>query len=158
VLPAYLYLAAVGSALALIDLDCKRLPDALTLPSYPVAAVLLAGAALLGSDTGDLLRAVLGGLAMGAVYFGALVRLSGRHGVRRRQAGRRARPLHGLAGLGRLGGGPVPRLPARRRLRDRPDRREEGRPQDACPSGRLLLGVLDRHPGRARSWLRATWT
>jgi len=69
VLPAYLYLAAVGLALALIDLDCKRLPDALTLPSYPVAVVLLGGAALLGSDSGELVRALLGGLAMYAVYF-----------------------------------------------------------------------------------------
>jgi leader peptidase (prepilin peptidase)/N-methyltransferase len=69
VLPAYLYLAAVGLALALIDLDCKRLPDALTLPSYPVAAALLGLAALLGSD-GDFLKALLGGAAMFAVYFG----------------------------------------------------------------------------------------
>lgn len=68
-LPAYLYLAAVGIALALIDLDCKRLPDALTLPSYPVAAVLLGAAMLLGSDSGDLLTALLGGLAMFALYF-----------------------------------------------------------------------------------------
>lgn len=70
VLPAYLYLAAVGVALAMIDLDCKRLPDALTLPSYPVAVVLLGAAALLGSDSGDWLRALLGGVAMFAVYFG----------------------------------------------------------------------------------------
>ncbi len=70
VLPAYLYLAAVGLALALIDLDCKRLPDALTLPSYPVAAVLLGLAALLGSDSGDFVKALLGGAAMFAVYFG----------------------------------------------------------------------------------------
>jgi leader peptidase (prepilin peptidase)/N-methyltransferase len=68
-LPAYLYLAAVGLALALIDLDCKRLPDALTLPSYPLAAVLLGAAALAGSDSGDFLKALLGGLAMFAVYF-----------------------------------------------------------------------------------------
>ena len=69
VLPAYLYLAAVGLALALIDLDCKRLPNALTLPSYPVVAVLLAVGALLGSDSGQLVRALLGGLAMYAFYF-----------------------------------------------------------------------------------------
>lgn len=69
VLPAYLYLAAVGLALALIDLDCKRLPDALTLPSYPVAAILLGGAALLGSDSGSYMTALLGGLAMFALYF-----------------------------------------------------------------------------------------
>lgn len=69
VLPAYLYLAAVGLALALIDLDCKRLPDALTLPSYPVAAALLGAAALAGSDSGSFVKALLGGAAMFAVYF-----------------------------------------------------------------------------------------
>ncbi|CAA9362441.1 MAG: Leader peptidase (Prepilin peptidase) / N-methyltransferase [uncultured Frankineae bacterium] len=69
VLPAYLYLAAVGLALAVIDLDCKRLPNALTLPSYPVAAALLALATLLGSDSGGLVRALLGGAAMYVVYF-----------------------------------------------------------------------------------------
>ena len=69
VLPAYLYLASVGLALALIDLDCRRLPDALTLPSYPVAAVLLGAAALLGSNSGDFLTALLGGAAMFSLYF-----------------------------------------------------------------------------------------
>lgn len=69
VLPAFLYLAAVGVALALIDLDVRRLPDVLTLPSYPVALVLLGAGALLGSESGELLRAVLGGLAMFALYF-----------------------------------------------------------------------------------------
>lgn len=69
VLPAYLYLMAVGLALALIDLDCKRLPDVLTLPSYPIALVLFGLATLLHTDTGEPLRAVLGGVAMGLVYF-----------------------------------------------------------------------------------------
>ncbi len=69
-LPAYLYLAAVGLALALIDLDVRRLPDVLTLPSYAVLGGLLLVAAVLGSDSGHLLRAALGGLAMYAVYFG----------------------------------------------------------------------------------------
>ena len=41
VLPAYLYLAAVGLALALIDVDVHKLPDRLTLPSYVVVAGLL---------------------------------------------------------------------------------------------------------------------
>ena len=68
-LPAYLYLAAVGVALAAIDLDHRRLPDALTLPSYVVVALLLGIAALLGSDSGDWLRALLGGATMYAVYF-----------------------------------------------------------------------------------------
>ena len=66
-LPAYLYLAAVGIALALIDLDVKRLPDVLTLPSYGVGFVLLAVASL--SEPHQLLRAVLGAAAMFALYF-----------------------------------------------------------------------------------------
>jgi leader peptidase (prepilin peptidase)/N-methyltransferase len=68
-LPAFLYLAAISVALALIDLDTKRLPDALTLPSYPVVAVLLIAAALLGDHPGDLLRAAVGAAAVGAFYF-----------------------------------------------------------------------------------------
>lgn len=76
-LPAYLYLGAVGLALALIDLDVRRLPDALTLPSYPVAAVLLGGAALLGSSSGSPLRALCGALAMGAIYGGLWLAVPG---------------------------------------------------------------------------------
>ena len=68
VLPAYLYLAAVGVALALIDIDVRRLPDALTLPSYVVVAALLGLGALLGSPSGELVRALFGGAAMYAVY------------------------------------------------------------------------------------------
>jgi leader peptidase (prepilin peptidase)/N-methyltransferase len=66
-LPAYLYLAAVGIALALIDLDVKRLPDVLTLPSYVVGFVLLGAASL--SEPHPLVRAVLGAAAMFALYF-----------------------------------------------------------------------------------------
>jgi leader peptidase (prepilin peptidase)/N-methyltransferase len=40
-LPAYLYLAAVSVALAVIDLDVKRLPNVIVLPSYVVGGVLL---------------------------------------------------------------------------------------------------------------------
>ena len=68
-LPAYLYLGAVGVALAFIDLDTKRLPDKLTLPSYAVALVLLGVAAGVDGTWDFLLRAVLGGLALGAFYF-----------------------------------------------------------------------------------------
>lgn len=69
VLPAYLYLAAVGLALALIDVDTRKLPDVLTLPSYAVLAVLLGLGVAFGSDSGDLVRALLGGVAMYAFYF-----------------------------------------------------------------------------------------
>jgi len=66
-LPAYLYLVGVGVALAFIDLDVKRLPDVLTLPSYGVAVVLLGLASI--SEPHLLLRAVRGGLAMFGMYF-----------------------------------------------------------------------------------------
>ncbi len=69
VLPAYLYLGAVCVALALIDLDVKRLPDVLTLPSYVVGVVLFGVAALVQHESGPLLRALLGMAALYAVYF-----------------------------------------------------------------------------------------
>ena len=43
-LPAFLYLAGISIALALIDLDTFRLPNAIVLPAYPVTAALLASA------------------------------------------------------------------------------------------------------------------
>jgi leader peptidase (prepilin peptidase)/N-methyltransferase len=45
-----LYLAAVTPELVRIDLREHRLPDALTLPGYPVAAVVLAADAALGGE------------------------------------------------------------------------------------------------------------
>lgn len=68
-LPAFLYFAALGVALSVIDLDVRRLPDRLVLPSYPVLAVLLAGAAWWRDDWPALLRAVLGAAALFAFYF-----------------------------------------------------------------------------------------
>jgi len=68
-IPAYLYLAAVGLALAMIDVDTKRLPDALTLPSYPVAAALLLIPAFGYHEWSDFVRAVLGAVALGGFYF-----------------------------------------------------------------------------------------
>src|SRR4029079_15590988 len=40
-LPAYLYLGAIGAVLTLIDLDVHRLPDLIVLPSYLIVFVLL---------------------------------------------------------------------------------------------------------------------
>ncbi len=68
VLIAYLYLAAISIALALIDIDLHKLPDALTLPSYPVAAVLLTAGALSAHEPFNLLRAAIGGAALFALY------------------------------------------------------------------------------------------
>ena len=71
VLPAYLYFGAIGIALAMIDFDHKRLPDALTLPSYPVGLALLTVAAAVESDWWALARAAI---AMGALllFYGVL--------------------------------------------------------------------------------------
>ena len=71
-LPAYLYLAAIAVALALIDIDTKRLPDAIVLPSYPVAAALLALASWNPggvSDWSAFVRALLGCAVLFAGYF-----------------------------------------------------------------------------------------
>jgi leader peptidase (prepilin peptidase)/N-methyltransferase len=68
-LPAFLYLGAIGVALAMIDIDVKRLPNAIVLPSYPVAAVLLAVAAAVDGQWEDLLRAGLGMVVLYAFYF-----------------------------------------------------------------------------------------
>ena len=69
-LPAYLYLAAAGIALSMIDIDVKRLPDAIVLPSYAVVAVLLTVAAAGAGDWWPLGRAAIGAAALFAFYFG----------------------------------------------------------------------------------------
>jgi leader peptidase (prepilin peptidase)/N-methyltransferase len=62
--PAYLWFAAVGIALALIDLELRKLPNAIVLPSYPVIAVLLTGATAWQHDWWPLARAGLGAAAL----------------------------------------------------------------------------------------------
>lgn len=79
VLPAYLYLVAVGVTLSLVDLRSHRLPNALNLPSYPIAAGLLGAAALVGSGSGSLARALLGGAASYLLYLA--LRLASPRGV-----------------------------------------------------------------------------
>ena len=56
-------------ALAAIDIDTKRLPDALTLPSYVVAAVLLLLPAIIDSQWDHYLHAAVGAGALFAFYF-----------------------------------------------------------------------------------------
>jgi leader peptidase (prepilin peptidase)/N-methyltransferase len=67
-LPALAYLAAIGVALALIDIDTHRLPNVIVLPSYPVLAVLLTGASVVSGDGGALARAGLGAAALLGFY------------------------------------------------------------------------------------------
>jgi leader peptidase (prepilin peptidase) / N-methyltransferase len=68
-LPAYLYFVAVGITLTLIDIDCRRLPNVIVLPSYPVVLVLLASAAAWQQDWAALVRALVGTAALFGVYF-----------------------------------------------------------------------------------------
>lgn len=72
-LPAYLYLAAIGIALAVIDLQTHRLPNAIVLPSIPVVAFLLAGASWGAGDWDALVRAGIGGAGLFVLYFAMLL-------------------------------------------------------------------------------------
>ncbi len=72
-LPAYLYLAAAGIALSMIDIDVKRLPNTIVLPSYVIVAVLLTIAAVGEQDWWPLARAAIGAAALFAFYFALAV-------------------------------------------------------------------------------------
>ncbi len=101
-LPAFLYLSAVGIALALIDIDHKRLPFALTMPSYPIALVLLVIAVLVERDFGRLVS-----MAVGLVGLFGLYRML--HAISPRGMGYGDVMLSGILGLylGYLGWGPL---------------------------------------------------
>lgn len=63
-----------GLVLAFIDLDVRRLPDFLTLPAYPVAALLLALCSAATGDRAALLRAAAcAGLAVVVFLLAALL-------------------------------------------------------------------------------------
>lgn len=68
-LGAFLYLASVSIALALIDIDTHRLPNLIVLPSYVVGGVLLALASVLSGDWVALLRGAIGMAALYLFYF-----------------------------------------------------------------------------------------
>lgn len=70
---AFFYLAAVGVALSFIDLDVRRLPDALTLPSYVVGTVLLTAAAVAEHEPHRLLEAAVGMAALYLLYFALMI-------------------------------------------------------------------------------------
>ena len=67
--PAYLYFVAIGVALTMIDIDHKRLPNNIVLPSYAVLAVLLTIATGYSGDWDALLRAGIGAAGLFAFYF-----------------------------------------------------------------------------------------
>lgn len=66
---AYLHLAAVSVALTAIDLDLRRLPDALVLPAYASGLLLLGAADVLRDDPVSLATACAGSGAAVLLYF-----------------------------------------------------------------------------------------
>jgi leader peptidase (prepilin peptidase)/N-methyltransferase len=79
-LVAYLVLVAAGIALALIDLDVHRLPNAIVLPLYPVLLVVLGLASLLAGEPLAWLRALGGGAILYGLYFVLMVAKPGAMG------------------------------------------------------------------------------
>ena len=67
-LPAYLFLVSAGIALAVIDLDVHRLPNAIVYPSYLVMAVLLTVAGVATGSIEPVVRAAVGGATLFAFF------------------------------------------------------------------------------------------
>lgn len=70
-LPAYLWLAGAGVALAGIDIDVKRLPNVIVYPSILIVGGWLVGLSLVLGEPGQAGRTVLAGLALGG-FFGVI--------------------------------------------------------------------------------------
>lgn len=68
VVSAWLYLGAVGVALAYVDARTRLLPTRMIAPSYAVVVTALACAALVDGSAEALVRAGLGWLALGGFY------------------------------------------------------------------------------------------
>lgn len=66
--PAYLAFTGIGVALTVIDIDCKRLPNFLVLPSYPVVFLCLTAASAILDDWTALARAAIGAAALFGFY------------------------------------------------------------------------------------------
>jgi leader peptidase (prepilin peptidase)/N-methyltransferase len=67
-LPGYLVFVAAGIALAAIDLDVLRLPNAIVYPTYVALALLLGGGSLLEGSVEPLIRAAVGGAVLFAFF------------------------------------------------------------------------------------------
>lgn len=68
-LPAFLTLMAAGTAISIVDLREKRIPNRMLLVAAPVVAVLLTGGLLLGGEPARLLAVPAGAAAMFVLYF-----------------------------------------------------------------------------------------
>ena len=93
----YLFFTATGVALALIDYDVKRLPDALTYPTYVVAIAALAADSTRSGDWGRFGRAAGGMAALYAFYWGT--GFIGRAILKKTAMGRGDVKLSGILGL-----------------------------------------------------------
>jgi len=78
---AFAFLGVLGVALSAIDIAVQRLPNRLTLPAYPVTVALLGVAAVVGHSGGSLVRALLGGVVLAAVYLFLAVARPGQLGA-----------------------------------------------------------------------------
>lgn len=127
-LVAVCYLAAISIALAAIDIDLRRLPDAIVLPAYAVAFVLLGASDVVAGDLVSLARAALvaglcvllylvlalakpGGMGLGDVKLAGVLGLYlGQYGVGPAVVGTMgAFVLGGLFGIGMLLAGRISR-------------------------------------------------
>lgn len=68
-LPAYLYLAAVGMVLGLVEFDVRRVPDSIVLPSYVVSVLLLMPAGAAAADWRTATRALISMAVLWLVFF-----------------------------------------------------------------------------------------
>ena len=81
VLIALLYFMAISIALALIDADVHRLPNAIVLPAYPVLAALLVLSSAASGDWVALGRAGIGLAALGGMYLALALVVPGGMGL-----------------------------------------------------------------------------
>jgi leader peptidase (prepilin peptidase) / N-methyltransferase len=72
-LPAWLYLTVAGVVLAYVDIRVHLLPNPIVLPSYPIVLVLLTIGALATGEWGALLRALICGAALWALFAAAVL-------------------------------------------------------------------------------------
>ncbi|MBS2547457.1 prepilin peptidase [Catenulispora sp. NL8] len=68
-LPAYLYFVVVGVPLAAIDATTGKLPDCLTLPSYPILVIMFCVAEGVSPDQGSTVRAAAAAILLVALFF-----------------------------------------------------------------------------------------
>jgi leader peptidase (prepilin peptidase)/N-methyltransferase len=69
VLPAYLAVTAAGTAISIVDLREKRIPNRMLIVAAPVVALLLVAGLLLTGEPARLLAVLIGAAALFVLYF-----------------------------------------------------------------------------------------